>query len=44
MEKKITLPITEEAIADLKAGDSVLLTGTRTSGCLSLSKKASRCP
>lgn len=32
MEKKITLPITEEAIADLKAGDSVLLTGTILTG------------
>ena len=32
MEKKITLPITDEAIADLKAGDSVLLTGTILTG------------
>ena len=28
MTKRITLPITEKAIADLHAGDSVLLTGT----------------
>ena len=28
MEKKITLPITDEDIKNLKAGDSVLLTGS----------------
>ena len=32
MTKKITLPITDEAIRDLKAGDSVLLTGTILTG------------
>ena len=32
MTKRITLPITEEAIADLHAGDSVLLTGTILTG------------
>ena len=32
MTKKITLPITDEAIQDLKAGDSVLLTGTILTG------------
>lgn len=32
MTKKITLPITDEAIRDLKAGDSVLLTGTIITG------------
>jgi len=28
MEKKITTPLTEEKVKDLKAGDSVLITGT----------------
>ena len=28
MEKKITLPITDEDIKNLKAGDSVLLSGS----------------
>jgi len=32
MTKKITLPITDEDIKDLKAGDSVLLTGTILTG------------
>ena len=32
MTKRITLPITDEAIQDLKAGDSVLLTGTILTG------------
>lgn len=32
MTKKITLPITDEAIAELRAGDSVLLTGTIITG------------
>ena len=32
MTKKITLPITDEAIRGLKAGDSVLLTGTILTG------------
>lgn len=32
MTKKITLPITREAIKDLKAGDSVLLTGSILTG------------
>ncbi len=32
MEKKITLPITDEDIKDLKAGDSVLLTGSIITG------------
>lgn len=32
MTKRITLPITDEAIRDLKAGDSVLLTGTILTG------------
>ena len=32
MIKKITLPITDEAISDLKAGDSVLLSGTIITG------------
>lgn len=32
MTKKITLPITEEDIKDLKAGDSVLLSGTILTG------------
>lgn len=32
MSKKITLPLTEEAIKDLKAGDSVLLSGTILTG------------
>ena len=32
MEKKITLPITDEDIKNLKAGDSVLLTGSIITG------------
>ena len=32
MTKKITLPITDEAIKELKAGDSVLLSGTIITG------------
>ena len=32
MTKRIQLPITDEAIQDLKAGDSVLLTGTILTG------------
>ena len=32
MTKKITLPITDEDIKNLKAGDSVLLTGTILTG------------
>ena len=32
MTKKITLPITDEDIKDLKAGDSVLLTGSILTG------------
>ena len=32
MTKRITLPITDETIQDLKAGDSVLLTGTILTG------------
>ena len=28
MEKRITTPLTEEVIKDLKAGDSVLITGS----------------
>ena len=32
MEKKITLPITDEDIENLKAGDSVLLTGSIITG------------
>ena len=32
MEKRITLPITDEAIKDLRAGDSVLLSGTIITG------------
>ena len=32
MEKKITLPITDEDIKNLKAGDSVLLTGSLITG------------
>lgn len=32
MTKKITLPLTEETIRDLKAGDSVLITGSMLTG------------
>lgn len=32
MEKKITLPITDEDIKNLKAGDSVLLSGSIITG------------
>lgn len=32
MVKKITLPLTDEAIKDLKAGDSVLITGSMLTG------------
>lgn len=32
MAKKITLPLTDEQIADLKAGDSVLITGSMLTG------------
>ena len=32
MEKRITLPITDEAIKDLRAGDSVLLSGAIITG------------
>lgn len=32
MAKKITLPLTDEAIAELKAGDSVLITGSMLTG------------
>lgn len=32
MAKKITLPLTDEAIKDLKAGDSVLITGSMLTG------------
>ena len=32
MVKKITLPLTDEAIKNLKAGDSVLITGTMLTG------------
>ena len=32
MAKKITLPLTDEQIADLKAGDSVLTTGSMLTG------------
>lgn len=32
MTKKITLPITDEDIRDLRAGDSVLLTGSILTG------------
>ena len=32
MVKKITLPLTDEQIADLKAGDSVLITGSMLTG------------
>ena len=32
MTKKITLPLTDEVIKDLKAGDSVLITGTMLTG------------
>lgn len=32
MAKKITLPLTDEAIAELKAGDSVLITGSILTG------------
>lgn len=32
MAKKITLPLTDEVIADLKAGDSVLISGTMLTG------------
>ena len=32
MEKKITLPITDEDIKNLRAGDSVLLTGSIITG------------
>ena len=39
MAKKITLPLTDEAIAELKAGDTVLI-----KGCLSLLNRESRYP
>lgn len=32
MTKKITLPLTEETVRDLKAGDSVLITGSMLTG------------
>ena len=32
MTKKITLPLSDEAIKDLKAGDSVLITGSMLTG------------
>ena len=32
MTKKITLPLTDDVIKDLKAGDSVLITGTMLTG------------
>ncbi len=32
MAKKITLPLTDEAIAELKAGDTVLITGSMLTG------------
>ena len=32
MKKKITLPLTDEVIKDLHAGDTVLITGTMLTG------------